>query len=52
MNAAIRAVVRSAVYNKLEVMGILRGYAGLINEELKQLDHRSVSNVINRGARF
>ncbi|MGE5197436.1 MAG: 6-phosphofructokinase [Deltaproteobacteria bacterium] len=49
MNAAIRAVVRYAVYNKLEVMGIFRGYAGLINEELKEFNHRSVSNIINRG---
>jgi 6-phosphofructokinase 1 len=49
MNAAIRAVVRYATYNKLEVIGIFRGYAGLINEELKELNHRSVSNIINRG---
>lgn len=49
MNAAIRSVVRSAIHHKAEVMGIFRGYAGLINEELKLLDHRSVSNIINRG---
>jgi len=49
MNAAIRSVVRYATSNKLEVMGIFRGYFGLINEELKLLDHRSVSNIINRG---
>jgi 6-phosphofructokinase 1 len=49
MNAAIRSVVRYAVYHKIEVMGILRGYTGLINEELKLFDHRSVSNIINRG---
>ncbi|MFH1440695.1 MAG: 6-phosphofructokinase [Candidatus Omnitrophota bacterium] len=49
MNAAIRSVVRFAIHHKLEVMGIFRGYAGLINEELKLLDHRSVSNIINRG---
>jgi 6-phosphofructokinase 1 len=49
MNAAIRSVVRSALHYKLEVMGIFRGYAGLINEELKPFDHRSVSNIINRG---
>ncbi|RJO64770.1 MAG: 6-phosphofructokinase [Candidatus Omnitrophota bacterium] len=49
MNAAIRSVVRCAIHYKLEVMGIFRGYAGLINEELKLLDHRSVSNIINRG---
>ena len=49
MNAAIRSVVRYAIFNQLEVVGIYRGYAGLINEELKPLDHRSVSNIINRG---
>jgi len=49
MNAAVRAVVRSASNSNLEVMGIFRGYYGLINEELKVLDHRSVSNIISRG---
>lgn len=49
MNAAIRAVVRFAQHHKIEVMGVFRGYAGLINEEMKLMDHRSVSNIINRG---
>ncbi|MDD5255319.1 MAG: 6-phosphofructokinase [Candidatus Omnitrophica bacterium] len=49
MNAAIRSVVRTALHRKVEVMGIFRGYAGLINEEMKLLDHRSVSNIISRG---
>jgi 6-phosphofructokinase 1 len=49
MNAAIRAVVRAALNNNLEVMGIFRGYEGLINEDLKVFDHRSVSNIIGRG---
>ena len=49
MNAAIRSVVRTAIYYKIEAMGIFRGYEGLINEEMKILDHRSVSNIINRG---
>ena len=49
MNAAIRSVVRYAVSKKLEVTGVLRGYWGLINEELKLLDHRSVSGIINYG---
>jgi 6-phosphofructokinase 1 len=49
MNAAIRAVVRSATNNKLEVLGVFRGYWGLINEEIKLLDHRSVSGIINLG---
>jgi len=49
MNAAVRSVVRYAVHNKLEVLGICRGYAGLISEEIKPLERRSVSNTINRG---
>lgn len=49
MNAAIRSVVRFALYNKIEVIGIFRGYTGLINEELKLLNHRSVSNIIGLG---
>ena len=49
MNAAIRSVVRYAIHKKVEVMGIMRGYTGLVNEELQALDHRSVSNIINRG---
>lgn len=49
MNAAIRSVVRYAINNKLEVMGIFRGYWGLINEELKLFDHRSISGIINLG---
>jgi 6-phosphofructokinase 1 len=49
MNAAIRSVVRYAVSQKLEVMGVFRGWWGLINEELKLFDHRSVSNIINLG---
>jgi 6-phosphofructokinase 1 len=49
MNAAIRSVVRYGVHHNLEVIGILRGYKGLINEELTPLDHRSVSGIINRG---
>ena len=49
MNAAIRSVVRTAIYYKMEAIGIFRGYDGLINEEMKVLNHRSVSNIINRG---
>ena len=49
MNAAIRSVVRYSLHNKIEVMGIFRGWWGLINEELKVLDHRSVSGIINQG---
>ncbi|MFH0791033.1 MAG: 6-phosphofructokinase [Candidatus Omnitrophota bacterium] len=49
MNAAIRSVVRYAIYNKLEVMAVFRGWWGLINEEVKLLDQRSVSGIINQG---
>ncbi len=49
MNAAIRAVVRYGLYNKIEVMGVFRGWWGLINEEMKLLNHRSVSGIINQG---
>lgn len=49
MNAAIRSVVRTALARNLEVMGIFRGFSGLIDDEIKPLNHRSVSNVINRG---
>ncbi|RCV65127.1 6-phosphofructokinase 1 [Methanophagales archaeon] len=49
MNAAIRSVVRYGLHHKLEVIGIYRGYAGLINEDLKSLDHRSVAGIIHSG---
>lgn len=49
MNAAIRAIVRSAAYNGLEVVGIERGYAGLLEGRFRILDRRSVSGIINRG---
>ena len=49
MNAAIRSVVRCALSAKLEVLGILRGWQGLIDDEVKPLDHRSVSGIINLG---
>ena len=49
MNPAIRSVVRYSTKNKLEVMGVFRGWWGLINEELKSFDHRSVSGIINQG---
>jgi len=49
MNAAIRAVVRTALYHGIEVMGIERGYAGLIEGDAHQMDRSSVSGIINRG---
>lgn len=52
MNACIRAVTRSAIYNGMRVMGIYRGYEGLINGEIKELTTESVSNTIQRGGTF
>ena len=49
MNAAIRAVVRTAIANGVEVVGIMRGYSGLIDEDVKPLAIRDVSNIINKG---
>ncbi len=49
MNAAIRSVVRCAISQGLSVDGIIRGYKGLIEDEVISLNHRSVANIINRG---
>ncbi len=49
MNAAIRAVVRTALYYNLEVTGIKRGYEGIINGEFMSMDRKSVANIIQRG---
>jgi 6-phosphofructokinase 1 len=49
MNAAIRAVVRRSIGNGLTVKGILRGYQGLLNEEIIDMDKHSVSDIIQRG---
>ena len=49
MNAAIRAVTRTAIYNNIEVKGIYRGYKGLITEEIVPFKTNSVSNIIQQG---
>lgn len=49
MNAAIRAVTRTAIYNGLSVKGIMRGYRGLINNEIVEFHSDSVSNIIQKG---
>lgn len=49
MNAAIRAVVRTAIANGLEVKGIRRGYAGLLEEDIIDMDSMSVSDIVQRG---
>ena len=49
MNAAIRAVVREALHNKVKVKGIMRGYKGLLNEEIFEMKSVDVANIIQRG---
>jgi 6-phosphofructokinase 1 len=49
MNAAVRAVVRTGLYNGLEVYGIMRGYQGLIEDDIIKMESRSVANIIQRG---
>jgi 6-phosphofructokinase 1 len=49
MNAAIRAVVRTGIYNGLEVFGIMRGFMGLIENDIVPMHSRSVANIIQRG---
>ena len=49
MNAAIRAVVRTGIYNGLEVYGIMRGFQGLIEDDIYRMESRSVANIIQRG---
>jgi 6-phosphofructokinase 1 len=52
MNAAIRAVVRTGNYFGLEVYGVVRGYSGLIENDIFKMDNRSVANIIQRGVLF
>lgn len=49
MNAAIRAVTRTAIYNGFEVKGIMRGYKGLISDEIIPFQTENVSNIIQHG---
>ena len=49
MNAAIRAVVRKAIYHGLEVLGVKRGYSGFIEGDIEPLSLRSVADIIHRG---
>ena len=49
MNAAIRAVVRTGIYYGLEVFGIMRGYTGIIENDIIPMHSRSVANIIQRG---
>lgn len=49
MNAAIRAVVRKAIYNGIEPYGVYQGYSGLINGNIKKMELGSVGDIIHRG---
>lgn len=49
MNAAIRSVVRTSIYNKLNVLGIKEGYNGLINGKIEEMNLSSVADIIHRG---
>ncbi|MEO8112696.1 MAG: 6-phosphofructokinase [Ginsengibacter sp.] len=49
MNAAIRAVVRTGIYNGMEVFGIIRGYSGMIDGDIQKMESKSVANIIQRG---
>ncbi len=52
MNAAVRAVVRKAIYHELEVYGIYQGYTGLMTGQIKKLELGSVGDIIQRGGTF
>lgn len=49
MNAAVRAVVRSAIFHGLKVFAVQRGYYGLIHDDIREMDLRSVGDIIQRG---
>ncbi len=49
MNAAVRAVVRKAIFHDMEVYGVYNGYSGLINGNIKKLELGSVGDIIHRG---
>ena len=52
MNACVRAVTRTALARGIEVIGILGGYSGLLNDNMRPLGPRDVSNIVNRGGTF
>ena len=52
MNAAVRAVVRKAIYNNIEVYGVYQGYQGLLNDDIEKLELGSVGDTIQRGGTF
>jgi 6-phosphofructokinase 1 len=52
MNAAIRAVVRAGFYYDIEMYGIYRGYEGMIQDDIKKLDSRYITHILERGGTF
>lgn len=52
MNAAIRAVVRAGFYYNIEMYGIYRGYEGMIQNDIKKLDSKHITHVLERGGTF
>ena len=49
MNACVRAVVRTGIYHGLEVFGIMRGYSGMVENDIFKMESKSVANIIQRG---
>jgi len=49
MNAAVRAVVRTGIYHGMEVFGIMRGYTGMVENDIFRMESKSVANIIQRG---
>ena len=49
MNACVRAVVRTGIYHGLEMYGIMRGYTGMVEDDIIKMESRSVANIIQRG---
>ena len=49
MNAVIRSITRSAIYEGLDVVGIQRGFLGVLEEDFISLTRRSVGNIVNKG---
>ena len=49
MNACVRAVVRTGIYHGLDVYGIMRGYTGMVENDIFKMESRSVANIIQRG---
>ena len=49
MNAALRSVVRTCAFHKIQCVGIYRGYQGMIEGDFKEMNARSVNNIVNKG---